>query len=139
VLGVQVHVAGRPAGVEGREQYSALQDEHRRLGRRSQPGQKPFEGVQGQELVGGALVATGLVLQVEVGAARDGLAGRSHSKTSSERRNGVLALGKWAASSSSRAGWEPRLVSHLRSASLPSSGPSSLRSRKASMMQRSAL
>ena len=139
MLGLEVDVPGRPSGVEGGEQHSTLQDQHVRFGRSSQTGQEPFEGVQRQELVSRALVATGLVLQVQVGAALDGLAGRPHSRTSNEWRSGVVAFGKFAASSSSRAGWEPRRVSHRRSASLPSSGPSSRRSRKASTRHRSAL
>ena len=64
VMGVEIDVPGRPTGLEGGEQHAALADQQIRLRRGGQPGQKPLEGVEGQELVGGLLVAAGLVLQV---------------------------------------------------------------------------
>jgi hypothetical protein len=114
---LQVDVSGGAARVECSEQDATLENEMVIVSGGAESGEEPFQDVQGQQLVGGATLLSGHVLQVEVSTASNGLAGRLHSSTSRVRRSGVSARGNCEASRISCPGWEPRRVSHRRKAS----------------------
>jgi len=83
---------------------------------------------------------TSLVLQIEVGLAGYGCAGRTrHSRISNARRSGARVRGHDVAKSNNCAGCEPGRRSHLLSASTATSVPVSPEVWNASMMLRSAL
>jgi hypothetical protein len=92
--GLQVDVSGRSALAECAEEYAAFQNELIGKSRLSEASKEAFQGVQLQELVDRAAVASGLVPEIEVCAT--GLAcpgGSRHSRTSSARRSAGSARG----------------------------------------------
>lgn len=119
--GGDVDVAGRPAGVERGQQHAALEDERPGVRRPRQPVEEALECIELEQCAGVAAARLGVPAQVQVDAAADGVAGRApglgHSRTSRAWRSGATAPGKWPASSSSRAGREPRRPDQRRSAS----------------------
>ena len=136
----EVCVPGRPASVVGGEQETALEHERVLVLGVGEAGEEALQCVQREELVKGPTVSAGLVLQVPVHASLGRRTGRVvHSRISSAARSAGSAFGKAWAIVTSSAGEALRRRSHRRSASCASSGPSWCRSRKASMIERSAL
>ena len=75
---LQVDVRGRPTGVERRQQHTALQHEPVAVRRFGHAAEEPLQGVERKQLVGGSLLLSCLVSQVEVGPAVDGCSGGPH-------------------------------------------------------------
>lgn len=137
---LEVHVSSRSPHIVGGEEDSALEDELGGMARGGQAVEEPLQDVELEQLVGWAVLASGLGPQREVHApGQGGLggSGRSHRRISRVSRKTRRVRGKAAAILRMDAGWDPRLRSHRRRASRPISAPSNERIRKASMMQRS--
>jgi len=70
--GVQIDISGRASGTVRRHEDAALECEPTRMLGRGEAAEEAFQRVQLVKFIGGALLSTCEVLQVEVGAALDG-------------------------------------------------------------------